>query len=266
MSLPTLVIIHGGWHTPPSYTKLTSALRAAGPYEVHLPRLPSTFPTRPPTADLSTDTFFIKSYVSSLVEAGRTVVVLMHSYGGQVGTNALHGLGVNSRRERGLAGGVAKLIYLCAFALPEGKSMGDKVKEFGHEELMPLVFDFDEDGSVLCRDARGVLIGDVKEKEGGGKGLSEEEIEEYLGSLVRWNGKCMSDPLTGVAAWREIEVVYVYTRDDVCVPLAYQESMVRYLEGEGRKVETVLLETGHAPGLVDVEGVVGVVGRAVGGV
>jgi hypothetical protein len=57
-------------------------------------------------------------------------------------------------------GGVARLVYMCAFALPEGGSMVGKVREFGHEELLPLAFGFAEDQSVDCRDPRMVLVGE----------------------------------------------------------------------------------------------------------
>jgi hypothetical protein len=82
---------------PESYSKLTHALESVG-YEVHVPRLPSMNEERPPTADLATDTAVIRSYVENLVQNGRTVAVILYSYGGQVGTNALVGLG---KRERG---------------------------------------------------------------------------------------------------------------------------------------------------------------------
>lgn len=85
---PTRLIVHGGWHLPGSYDKLTSALRDAG-FEVHIPRHLSMNQSRPPNADLASDSDLIRSYATSLVEAGRTIAVLMHSYGGQVGTNAL---------------------------------------------------------------------------------------------------------------------------------------------------------------------------------
>lgn len=133
---PTLLLVHGGWQVPEGYKKLTDALRAAG-YEVHIPRLLSMNQSRPPNADLATDTDLIRSYATSLIEAGRTIVVLMHSYGGQVGTNALYGLSCTSRESKGQHGGISHLIYLTAFASSEGKSMTDKVAEFGHMHLMP---------------------------------------------------------------------------------------------------------------------------------
>lgn len=247
---PTLVLIHGGWHVPSTYSKFTSALRAAG-YEVHVPRLPSMNGARPPNTDLITDTELVRGYVESLVDAGRSVIVIMHSYGGQVGTNALHGLGLNSRvqHEKPLPGGVAHLIYMCAFALPEGGSMVGKVKEFGHEHLLPVAFDFADDNSCLNRDPKTLLVG---------PGIEDGEAEVYVSSLVRWNGRSMYQEVTQTA-WREIPVTYIHTSQDMTVPLDYQESMVDRMKEEGQEVHTFNLDTGHCPNVIKTEEIVDIV-------
>ena len=245
---PTLVLIHGGWHIPSTYSKLTDSLRSAG-YEVHVPRLPSVNEARPPNTDLTTDTALVRTYVESLVEAGRTVIAIMHSYGGQVGTNALYGLGLNTRAE-GRSGGVAHLIYMCAFAMPEGGSMVGKVKEFGHEHLLPVAFDFADDDSCVNRDPRTLLVG---------PGVDDDaEVERYVSSLVRWNGKSMYQAVEH-CAWREIPVTYIYTSQDMTLPLIYQKSMVERMQAEGRTVHTIELATGHCPNLTMTKEVVDVV-------
>jgi pimeloyl-ACP methyl ester carboxylesterase len=88
--VPTIFIIGGGWHTPQSYSSLNKQLELAG-YEVHVPTLPSMNGSRPPNADLNTDTEHIRSVAEGLVDEGHNLIVFMHSYGGQIGTNALHG-------------------------------------------------------------------------------------------------------------------------------------------------------------------------------
>jgi hypothetical protein len=57
--------------------------------------------------------------VKNMVDAGHTAIMIMHSYSGQVGSNTMYGLGVEGHAQ----GGVAHLIYMCAFALPEGGSI-----------------------------------------------------------------------------------------------------------------------------------------------
>ncbi|KAI0438672.1 alpha/beta-hydrolase [Xylaria telfairii] len=251
---PTLFIIHGGWHTPDSYKKLTSSLETRG-YEVHVPRLPSTNGSRPPNADLVTDSLLVRSYVESLIRAGRTVVVIMHSYGGQVGTNSLYGLGLEARAKQGLPGGISHLIYMTAYAVPEGNAMMDKVKEFGNEDLVPLVFDFADDKTCLFRDPKGLMIG---------PGVSDAEVDEYLTTFVRWNGNGMYQA-SEHAAWRDIPTSYIYTTTDMTVPLAYQQNIVEGLEKAGRKVQTFTLETGHCPNLTATEDVVEIVEKVIAG-
>ena len=247
---PTIVLIHGGWHVPSTYLKFTSSLQSAG-YEVHVPRLPSMNEARPPTTGLVDDTALIRAYVESLVDAGRTVIAIMHSYGGQVGTNALHGLGLSTRNHhtQGQSCGVAHLIYMCAFALPEGGSMVGKVKEFGHEHLLPVAFDFADDDSCVSRDPKNLLVG---------PGVDDAELETYLSSLVRWNGKSMYQAVDH-CAWREIPVTYIYTTQDMTVPWDYQKSMVERMQAEGQTVHTIELATGHCPNLTKTQEVVDVI-------
>ena len=249
---PTIVLIHGGWHIPSTYSKFTNSLKSAG-YEVHVPRLPSMNEARPPNTDLTTDTELIRGYVESLVDAGRSIIAIMHSYGGQVGTNALYGLGLKSRSQSGesLSGGVIQLIYMCAFALPEGGSMVGKVKEFGHEHLLPLAFDFDDDDSCLNRDPKTLLIG---------PGADDVEVDAYVASLVRWNGKSMYQEITN-CAWRDIPVTYIYTSQDMTVPLDYQKSMVEGMQAEGQVVHTFELATGHCPNLTMTQEVADIIMR-----
>lgn len=253
---PTLILIHGGWHIPRTYSKFTSSLRSVG-YEIHVPRLPSMNETRPPNTDLTDDTALVCAYVENLIEACRTVIAIMHSYGGQVGTNALHGLGLNTRNQHaeGLSGGVAHLIYMCAFALPEGGSMVSKVKEFGHEHLLSLVFDFADDDSCVNRDPKTLLVG---------PGVGTAELETYLSSPARWNGKSMYQAVEH-CAWREIPVTYIYTTQDMTVPWDYQKSMVERIRAEGQAVHTVELATGHCPNVTMTQEVVDVITHVAGG-
>ncbi|KAL4866724.1 hypothetical protein BDV12DRAFT_210338 [Aspergillus spectabilis] len=237
---PTIVLIHGGWHTPPLYDKFTSRLKAAG-YEVHVPRLVTMNGSRPPNADLYTDTALIRGYVESIADAGRKIIVLMHSYGGQVGSNALAGLGLETRqKEMGTTtGGVTRLVYIAAFALDEGEAMMDMVKKMGNADLIPLAFDFHEDGTVVSRDAKNLLVGP-------GPGLSDEDLDADVARFERWNGTAMYQGLE-TCAWRDIPVSYICTTNDMTVPLTYQQVIIEKLRGEGKDVPTFELETGHCP-------------------
>ncbi|PVH91943.1 alpha/beta-hydrolase [Periconia macrospinosa] len=248
---PTIVIVSGGWHVPESYSKLVDALKSAG-YNVLAPRLPSMNESRPPTANLETDTSFVRSFVQDLITTGHNIVALMHSYGGQVGTNALNGLGES---ETPGSGRVSQLIYMTAFAQNEGWSMIDKVEEFGHGDLMPLAFDFADDKTVVSRDPKLLLVG--------GTTLPEAEVDAYINTFVRWNGQCMYDKISE-AAWKGIPTSYIYTTQDMTVPLDYQKSMVEIMRKGGREVRTFEVESGHCPNFSATSSVVDAVKEILG--
>lgn len=252
---PAIVIVSGAFGTPKTYGKLASALESHG-YEVHVPRLPTNSEARPPTAGLGEDTAFIRSHVESLVATGRKVVVIGHSYGGQVITNALYGLGFETRSAQGLEGGVSNLVYMAAFALTKGRSTFEELSEFGnagHDAY--LVFDIPEDQSVVLKDPR-AFLGLVE------PGIEEPEIEAYLQNSSRWSGKATIQPLEE-EAWREIPVTYIYATKDAAIPLAMQKRMVEAIEKTGRNVQTFTLETAHSPHFTATDGVVDAINKTV---
>lgn len=252
---PTIFIIGGAFHTPECYQALTTTLEASG-YEVHVPHLPSCNQSRPPNADLSSDTALVRSYIKSLIRAGRKIVVIAHSYGGQVCSNALYGLGAEARSSQGLEGGVSALFYMSSWALPEGSTALDKAKEFGNMDLIPIAFDIAEDQTGIVRDPVTALVG---------PGVDDAVAEAYLSTLIRWNTQCFYQRIERTA-WREIQpVVYIYTTADMMVPLHYQRSVVEGVEKEGVKVQTFELNAGHCPYLADAQGVVDIVNKIVAG-
>ncbi|KAF1959731.1 alpha/beta-hydrolase [Byssothecium circinans] len=257
----TIVIVHGAWHTPAHYSKLRTLLEHSG-HEVHIPIHPSiTSPSDPKIANLSTDTAALQAFITPLIDSGKSIAVLAHSYGGQVATNALHGLGLSTREALGKKGGVTYLIYMAAFALFEGKSIIGKVRDFDHEQYMDQAFTFDyathpspSATTVLTGMPRTApyMLGDSTPNN------TPEEVEEYWQTLRLWSGACLYAELTcEKAAWREegVKVAYIMTSLAQCCPLGYQRDMVERIRGEGVSVEVVELETGHCPHFTMAEAV-----------
>lgn len=171
-------------------------------------------------------------------------------------TNALYGLGLEDRSAQGWEGGVCALIYMTGFALSEGQSTFDNLQEFGiPADLGPVVFDIAEDKTMILRDPITFLGLDEP-------GLGEVEIKAYKKTLRRWNGTAMTQTLEQ-AAWREIPVAYIHTTKDFPIPFLAQQSMVRNLEKEGRKVQTFTIETGHCPHVTATESVVDAINKVV---
>jgi hypothetical protein len=108
------------------------------------------------------------------------------------------------------------------------------------------------------------LNNDPKQLLVGPSALAEEEVDKYLATLVRWNGKAMYMPIKN-AAWREIPVGYIQSTGDMTVPFDYQKSFVEGMEKEGRPVQTFELATGHSPNLTDTQGVVDAIKKIIEG-
>ena len=66
------------------------------------------------------DIVAIRSTVTNLVDKGQHVVLVVHSAGGFLGSNAIEGLGLKARQEKQLLGGVSKIVFLAGAIFPEG--------------------------------------------------------------------------------------------------------------------------------------------------
>ncbi|ROW11898.1 hypothetical protein VPNG_04903 [Cytospora leucostoma] len=252
---PAVVIVHGGWQTPASYDKIATSLRLAD-YEVHVPHLTSMNREKTPGGDLITDTALVRSIVEGLVEAGQIVIALLHSYGGQVGTNALYGLSLQSRAKQGLVGGLSNLIYLSAFILPEGWATLDQAHALGYadEKALELKLNFEEDGYCTMAAPREQLINNVSD---------DAEAAAYISTLVPWNIKCAHQPLSH-CAWKEIPVTYIHTINDKTLILESQRLMVERLKEHGLRDPLVItLGTDHCAHLTATDVVVDVIKNAI---
>ena len=98
---PNIVLVHGAWADGSCWSAVIASLQANG-YTVMAPQFPET--------SLAADVARLRQVLRR--RTGPTVVV-GHSYGGQIMT----ALGTES-------GGVAALVYVAAFGLHEGESLG----------------------------------------------------------------------------------------------------------------------------------------------
>lgn len=119
MSKPTFVCVHGAWHSPKCFDQIRTILSARA-YDCICPSLPSTGgKSYPPNYDFAEDVTAIRAPIIELVK-DKDVIVILHSYSGIPGGQALEGLDKESCSAKGLSGGVTRIIYIVAFLVPEG--------------------------------------------------------------------------------------------------------------------------------------------------
>jgi hypothetical protein len=122
---PVFVLVPGAWHTASAFDTLVPLLHAANHFTTCV-SLPSVG-VSPGVKDFSADVLAVRTAVSALVDLGKEVVVVAHSYGGIPVTEALRDLSRSEILKKGAAGGVIRLVYIAAYMVAEGKSCADPV-------------------------------------------------------------------------------------------------------------------------------------------
>lgn len=113
MSRPTIVIVPGSWQKPVAWDGFVERLQKAGYEAIHV-ALPTVGGTVTPLASLAEDVAAVRAVLGSLAEQGKKALVLCHSSGGLVGSNAVPE-----------SSNVVGLLFLSAFMIPKGNAILD---------------------------------------------------------------------------------------------------------------------------------------------
>lgn len=156
---PVVVLIPGAWHTPEGFTPLITVLSTVGYTCIPL-SIPSAG-AHPGHPNFSQDVTFVQDTLTTLVEAGKDVVVVMHSGGSIPGSQALLHLSKAERQKDGKNGGVIRLVYIGVLLPKLGKTMWETFNEaMESPDLDPdFVKDESEDFHVIaevCQCLRGI--------------------------------------------------------------------------------------------------------------
>ncbi|KAF2489255.1 alpha/beta-hydrolase [Lophium mytilinum] len=207
---PTIVVVQGSFQTPDVYKSLRDGLETLGYSTIH-PNLPSlTNQDHPDFAkkNIIDDALAIRVELIRQIEYERkTVVLVMHSYGGLVGSEAVpEELSYTYRQARGLPGGVVHLFYFSAFILAEDQSVLGVFGESTREDIRP-------DGTYCIKNAAEVLYND----------LPDADAKLWESRLVYQSYAVNKTKLTR-AAYRYIPSTYLVCENDKAAPPQYQES------------------------------------------
>ncbi|KJZ73458.1 hypothetical protein HIM_07252 [Hirsutella minnesotensis 3608] len=238
---PSIVLIHGAWHTTAAYRTLLDMLEARG-YPTVAPELPSgaaETPPDPPEADIRCAAEAIRTLVEAPPQegtgagSGNQVIVIAHSYGGTVATEAVAGLGLRERQDRGLLGGVRMVIYVAAFVLQEGAYLD----MYAPIETVPWC-EYQGNLKVFSpgRDIGAVFYPD----------LAPEERDKWLARCTK-HPKVCSFYTPKTTSYDRVDVAYVFCERDEAFPLAGQKAMVQGLKERGVQFREATLDSGHFP-------------------
>jgi pimeloyl-ACP methyl ester carboxylesterase len=182
---PNIVLVHGAWADGSSWTGVIERLQDAG-FSVRAPQFPLT--------SLADDVARLRQVLA--FQDGPTVVV-GHSYGGQIMT----ALGTD-------APNVVGLVYVAAFGLDEGESLGALLSQGPVTPSLAHIFT-DQRGFVWLteEDFVGHFAADVDRK----RAHAMWAVQQALA------GSAFTDVM-GVPAWKSLPTWYLVAKDDEAIP------------------------------------------------
>ncbi|CAN8103534.1 unnamed protein product [Discula destructiva] len=192
---PVFVLAPGAWHTPDCFEILEDKLHAQG-YETAAVAYPSVG-AEPPTKGLYDDAAAVRAEIEVHAGQGRQVIIVVHSYGGLVGAEAVKGLGYKQRQAEGKKGGVTLLVYLAAFVTPKGLSI---TKMLGGE---PLPWMNIQGERVIADTPEDIFYHDVP----------EDLKAKAISKLKHQSAAVFQDEVT-YQPWEDMECMYFYCEDD----------------------------------------------------
>ncbi|KAI1292455.1 hypothetical protein F5Y03DRAFT_20983 [Xylaria venustula] len=207
-ALPTVFFTPGAWHRPWIFDDVRSFLSARG-FKTESSSLVTPGNTDP-NVGLPADAAKIQSALKNLIDDGKEVVVVAHSYGGLVTSNAVEGLGVEQRTRDGFKGGIIMILYLAAFAIPANDSLSGALD--GHH---PDWWDVSEDGFITPMRPIDIFYADVETS------LASKAVDA-LEPMPAQTGRDISayDPVD-----EGFEVGYIFTKEDQAISLEAQKAM-----------------------------------------
>lgn len=225
---PTVVLVHGDWADASSWSGVLERLRAKGLTAVAPPNL-----LRGPAEDAA----YLAAYLKTV--AG-PIVLVAHSYGGFVATNAATG-----------NPDVRALVYVDAFMPDEGETLGALAAEggscVGESALAPVPYDGGVDLYLRWDgDADGAYKGFA---ECFANGVDRERAAVLCAEQRPAAAAQFTEP-SGAPAWKEIPSWAVIGTQDCVIPPALQERMATRAGAEITKVRAGHLSLITEPAVV----------------
>jgi pimeloyl-ACP methyl ester carboxylesterase len=279
-----VVLCHGSYHTPAPYGPLLEALQARG-IAAHCPQLPTAdlaklnvgdvqnpdFNRGPPASGYpqgEEDTEVVLGALKPLVEAGKEVLLVGHSSGGWVATQAAqHDLQAKVRKSKGLTGGVIGILYVGAFVIPVGESIHSFFQPKDGTFVTPPFMKFHVSAFFHIK----LMITDItntrRKQKHGAAGLgtivdAEQFLFNDLDTAVakEWAAGLTASPVLTTKltndAYSALPCGYLVLDGDLTLPREYQLGMASLLSTKPGNSPIYHCPAGHSPHLSWTEGMV----------
>ncbi|KAI0427913.1 Alpha/beta hydrolase fold-1 [Xylaria sp. FL1042] len=205
---PTVFFTPGAWHGPWVFDLVRNALSERG-FRTDATSL-ATAGSTDPSVGISDDAAKVRLALTKLIDDGKEVVLVAHSYGGVVASNAVEGLGIEQRAGGGLTGGVIMILYLAAFVIRANASLATAL-----EGSNPDWWNISEDGLITPMQPLHVFYTDVTPS------LASKAADALMPMPLRTT----TDMSTYDPREEGFEVGYIFAEEDQALPIGAQKAM-----------------------------------------
>lgn len=225
---PTLVFVPGSWHTPAVWDKAIEHLDAQH-FKCAKVSLPSC--SSDPSATFGDDTQAVRKIITAETEAGRNVVLVVWSYGGQVGNSAIKGLTTPESSDHGRVLGIA--LIASGFAMT-----GVGFLEATGGVPPPFIsLDHDAGYANLNADPKDLFYHD----------LPKPEADHWIQQLTKQSLKSLSEGGEhAYSGWKDVPTWYLAAVEDKALPVELQRMFVQMAQAQGGDVTLREVQAGHA--------------------
>ncbi|KAI0199955.1 Alpha/beta hydrolase fold-1 [Astrocystis sublimbata] len=225
---PIIFFVPGAWHDPWCFDLVRKSLSTRG-YQTEASAL-ATVGSTVPTTGVFDDAAKVRSALTELIDEGKEVILVGHSYGGVVCSNSVDGLGIQQRSSKGLKGGIILILYLAAFAVPVGASL----KGLLGDSYPPPWWDLSKEGFILPKTPEDIFYNDVDST------LTNKAIAALKPMPIQMSVDASAfDPRDG-----SFEVGYIFAENDQAIPLPVQNAMFSEFPAGSFAAH---LKSGHLP-------------------
>ncbi|KAL8812449.1 MAG: hypothetical protein Q9200_001016 [Gallowayella weberi] len=234
-----LAPISGALHQASIWNAVRSSLEAHS-YPTSAAKLPSSG-GRHVSSHLEDTAFVRKELETLIVQEEKEVIVVMHSYGGLVGSNAVSGLEAADRKAKGGKGDIVRCVFITAYIVPTGKSLAD-IGDGPADFIAP---DPTDSLCVIAIGPEKVFYNDVPNP------ISALWVAQLTPQATASFTSKMTSTVVDSGL---VPCTYFLCENDQALLLSIQEEMLEAAKQWGRaKWNVERISTGHSPWLSDVD-------------
>ncbi|KJZ75454.1 hypothetical protein HIM_05150 [Hirsutella minnesotensis 3608] len=228
----SLLFVPGAWHGPETWSSVITVIesRKMG-YKCIAVELPST--TGDTSAGFGDDVKATQDRIEAEIRQGRNVILVVHSYGGQVGNSAVKGYTPTSPASS--SGHVIGLAMMATGFTITGMSF---LGGAGGKPPPQWTADTATGLATIVADARDMLYHD----------LPEEEGNSWVKRLRQQSLKALAEGGEfAYAGWKDVPCWFLVTLQDHALPAQVQKMFVEQAQAAGAAVTLREINSSHSP-------------------